>query len=287
MTTRKDLRAMVEPRQGPEKPDGFSRFSSLIERSLKLAVAFVAIAYVFGIVVLNVHLSRYGYHSLGLLQLDYVVAGLWSLFPVILTCLLIFIYFYFRFESSLFDGSQSKTNVSVEQKLTQLIAAGVACLLTVLFIFWYFEIDFAWSWVVAGLVGFFITAGIVVFPIGIAAEENRKDRILLAVMLIWCLIFLPFYLVYFGRNVYQTIPDTSGGGKGTKAVLVAKDAAAQSLLEAVGARFAENRKSAPVRLIRSTDKEMIIALESPPENQPGMKGVRLDAGLVSAILYGR
>ena len=112
----------------------------------------------------------------------------------------------------------------------------------------------------------------------IAGDTEEKHRFLLGVMLIWCVVVLPFYLIFFGRFVYQTIPDVWGGGGGTEVVLVAKDDASRTLIESVGVQFVDVRKSMPARLIWATEKEIVIV----PAQQT--RGIKLDKQASKSIV---
>lgn len=265
-----------------EKPTALGKFAASIEQIFKIATALVALTYVFGVVVLNIHLGRYGYHSLGLLQLDYVAAGFWSLAPITMAGLLVFIVFYVFAESYLFMEKDNSKHTDWSDKIKNILVALILWGLIVFLIFWLLGVNLTWHWLVAGIIGFFVGAGLVFLPIMIAEDTEEKHRILAGVMLIWCIVVLPFYLIHFGRFVYQTIPDVWGGGRGTEVVLIAKDDGSRVLIESVGVQFVDARKSVPVRLIWATEKEIVIV---PAQQQLG--GVKLDNSLVIAVVYSK
>lgn len=272
---------MSSPDEDKEKKTALGTLSSALEQIVKIAAALTGLAYVFGLVVLSVHLERYGHHSLGLLELDYVVVGLWSLSPIALAALLIFTLAYFFKAPYLFQEEGNGKRKDWADRLTTVFAAVLVWLLLVFLFFHLLDVTFRWAWLGAMALGYLVGVGIGLLPLAIAGAQGTRERLLLGAILTWSLVLLPVYLFFFGRSVYGTIPDVWGGGKPAEVVLVAKDEDSRKLIESVGVPFADARKSQPVKLIQETEKELLIL----PAGRTG--GVKLDSSLVAAVLYGR
>src|SRR6476659_3656400 len=56
----------------------------LIEIVGKIVLGTLALCYGLGFVIVNVHYGSYGFYSAGLFRLNYIVAGVWALIPVVL-----------------------------------------------------------------------------------------------------------------------------------------------------------------------------------------------------------
>jgi hypothetical protein len=263
--------------ESKETKGEFQLLAGTIEQPLKIAGALVAMAYVFGLVVLNVHLGRFGYHSLGLLQLDYVAAGLWSLCPIALAGSLGFSVYFSVFQEYLFRNKR-KEKSRMEKSLDYF--AGILIWIVLFGLFLYcFDIQFHWIWLLAMLLGLLVGPWLVIGSVQIFTAEEGRERQLATALLIWALILLPFYLVFCGRYLYERVPDKWGGGEAAEVVLIPKDDAARTLIESLGVQFSDAKRSAPVKLILATEKELLIV----PTQQS--RGVNLARDLVVAIVY--
>jgi hypothetical protein len=264
-----------------EKKTALGRLSLALEQIVKIAAALTGLAYLFGLVVLSVHLGRYGHNSLGLLEIDYVVVGIWSLSPIALAALLAFLFGYFYLEPSLFQESGDGKRPARRDVFTAFVVPLIVWIVFVSLFFNLLDVTFRWAWVGAMALGLFVGAGIGILPLAIAGAKEMKERLLLGAGLIWAIVVLPLYLFFFGRSLYGTIPDVWGGGKLAEVVLVAKDENSRKLIESVGVPFADARKSRPVKLILETKEEIVVL----PARRT--RGVKLDSDLVVAVLYGR
>lgn len=265
------------------KQTALGKLAGSLENIIKIVGALVALSYVFGLVVLNVHLGQYGYYSLGLLQLDYIAAGLWALSPVALIYFLIFAVVFTITQDFLFqdkDSGQPQPK-SIVDKITLVFAGLIIGGGLILLFFYCLDISFRKLWLLALGLGFFVGAGLGLMPILMATTKESRERILVGAVLIWMLVLIPFYLLFFGRYIYETIPNKWGGGQMAEVVLVAKDDAARALIESAGVQFTDARKSVPVKLILATEKELLI---TPTEQSRGLK---LNHELVVAIIFSK
>lgn len=304
---------MADSDESKEKPTAFGKFAASVERLLKLGTALVAIIYLFGIVVLNVHLGRFGYHSLGLLQLEYIAAGVWSFAPIIMMSLLAFIGFYFYYFPTLVedasaedenkasgDTTTAEKNEAIPpesndkknnkpsakpDKIPIFIAIFIVWIGIIALCFWAMSIEFTWIWLGLGVMGLFLLVGISLMSFAIADKSiEAKGRLIIGTVLAWLIIALPFYLVLFGRFIYPTIPDVWGGGKAAEVVLIAKDDDSKAIIESAGIQFVDAKKSVPLKSVWATEKEIVIL---PPQEGQAMKGIKLDKDLASIILYSK
>ena len=60
------------------------KLKDLIEILGKVAIGLIALGYAVGLVVINIHLNKYGIHSMSLFRLNYISAGMWALMPMLL-----------------------------------------------------------------------------------------------------------------------------------------------------------------------------------------------------------
>lgn len=261
------------------KQTALGQLAGSLEHIVKIGGALVALSYVFGLVVLNVHLGRYGYFTLGLLQLDYIAAGLWALSPVALIYFLIFAVVFTVTQDFLFQDKDQPQPNSVLNKITLWVSGLFIGIVLIIIFFYYMDISFRKLWLLAMGFGFFVGAGLGLTPILIATTKESRERILAGAMLIWMLVLVPFYLLFFGRYIYETIPSKWGGGQMAEVILVAKDDNARTLMESGGVQFTDARKSVPVKLILATEKELLIT------SSQQSRGLKLNHELVVAIIF--
>lgn len=111
------------------------KFRETIEMVGKMTLAGAALCYAFGLVVVNVYLSKFGVYSVDLFRLHYVTAGIWALLDLTLPALLILIfigivvhwnqklrkYLNFKFKLSLpLVDNQSRLFEELEKKPTSI-----------------------------------------------------------------------------------------------------------------------------------------------------------------------
>lgn len=256
----------------------------------KVIVGIGAAAYVLGIIVVNLHLGRYGYHSLGLLEAAFVAAGLWALAPIVMALTLVMSILFMFTEAKLFARAEASklatpenpqpppTPLSFWDKISTLLMGVIAWLAFAGFLIYLLDVRWTWWWLAAMGLGCLSVGGILLVPAMIGRPSVRGDTLGLASLLaVYCML-LPFYLILFARHVYHTIPPDLGGGGGQQVVLVAKDEKAQTLLIAVGIRFDKEFRSLPQTLLLATDNDLLLSPDASPV-------VRIDSELIAAVVY--
>jgi cytidine deaminase len=228
--------------------------------------------YLIGFVVVNTHLSRFGYYSVSLLSAQYLVAGVWALAPVVLGWFLVF---YTLKDEVLPNNSTAITWV--------LLPLGVAVSLLALALFsdWFVGLSLPVRGVILAVVGFFMSLPTVAFFWWLRSRQSPTRQWMPLAVLLACIsgLFLFVYVARFSRILYGDIPGTQGGGKPRLVRLVVKNEAKADLM-AVGVRFLDGLPtSEPLRLLVATDKEYIFVMGK------GDSSVSVRSDIVQAIVY--
>ena len=188
-----------------------------IEPYTKLILGFTASCYAIGIFVVNIFYGKYGFYSLSLFRISYVIAGFWAIL------VLAFIYLFFRLLSNSLRHTFGKDKRKKEW---------IRFLLLLAFIFgvmvWIptiiakdLEINIGWNWFFVASTG----------CIGLAyLSKQIKD-----IFTNWSIItsdseaifnvlfgvsLLVGYLVSFSASLFPDIPANIGGGRPQQVQLV-------------------------------------------------------------------
>lgn len=281
-----ESRAHPDPHQ-PAEPT----WLAVMTTAGKVILGFGTAAYVLGIIVVNLHLGRYGYHSLGLLEASFVAAGWWAFAPIVLAMMLILSIKFMFWEAKLFARAEaaklatpanpqpSAAPLSSWHQLFVCLEGVIAWLLFLVFLVYLLDIRWTWFWLAAMGLGCLSVGGILLVPTMIGRQSVKGDTLALISQLGVSCMVLPFYLILFARQVYPTIPPELGGGGGRQVVLVAKDEKAQAHLMSVGVRFDKDQfRSLPQTLLLVTEKDLLLLPEALP-------AVRVESDLVAAVVY--
>src|SRR5207253_3041233 len=96
----------------------------ILELASKAVVGFAGLCYILGLIVVTIHLRRYGLNSLTLSQLHYVTAGVWVLLPIVASALfVIFGMFVIKSQEERWAGK------SKSQKAPDIIGGGVGVII--------------------------------------------------------------------------------------------------------------------------------------------------------------
>jgi hypothetical protein len=266
-----------------------STMKDTLEIIAKILVLAAGICYVVGLLVVNIHLSQYGFYSLSLLQLNYVTAGVWALLPMFLPIFVAISFatqFYEKFED-VSDSQDKKKSLSMKAKMFRIGAAvfvAVACIYTLIGMFVEaLGLKATWSWILVGaagaLAGFFMFAA--AFYKKFKSVTTVKDYVNYFQMIFIAIIGLVAYTGYFARSLYKEIPASVGGGRPHQVRLVVeKDN--KPYLESAGLLFSEDpNKSDPAQLILSTDKEYILKT-----NQTA-QAISIPSNVVKVVVFER
>jgi hypothetical protein len=311
-----------------------NQLSTTIENLLKIATALAVFSYVFGVIVSTIHLGRFGYSSLGLLQISYVVTGIWLFIPTVLLLVAIAPFPLLSIDS-LNQSSRNKILYIFLSAIGFLATYAVVIFLLLIMLNSKLETYSFFGWLLVGFIGSFIfvtTCGVflsisktksnkVLLPSRIEKIVNLKNDISPSLIFMVYILAFPLYLALFTSIIYPAIPAVIGGGGEIKAVLIAKDDESKSLIESAGIEFNslessdskkgdsqkddskknnlrkidtlesddlekddsqknDLRKTVPLKIILSTEKEILVA----SDNQE-VKGIKLDASLVAGIIY--
>jgi hypothetical protein len=264
-----------------EAKSGTESMKNTLEVFGKIVIGLVGLCYVLGLIVVTLHLRRYGLNSLDLPQLHYVMAGVWAMLPILLTVLLVVLAIYF------FQVDIETTPGATRWKRIWSVLSAV---LSVLFIFYmllgYFGsslgLTFGWkSWVWIPLLGtlavFVLAAPVFMFTRSETYSSVGSISLNLGVMVIGILLGLA-YLVAFANKTYQSIPWSTGGGRPSRVQLIV-DSEAQAYVEAGGIKFSSTaNKTDSISLLLTTEKEYVVV-------NPEGTAVSIPADLIKAVIY--
>lgn len=213
-----ESRAHPDPHQ-PAEPT----WLAVMTTAGKVILGFGTAAYVLGIIVVNLHLGRYGYHSLGLLEASFVAAGWWAFAPIVLAMMLILSIKFMFWEAKLFARAEaaklatpanpqpSAAPLSSWHQLFVCLEGVIAWLLFLVFLVYLLDIRWTWFWLAAMGLGCLSVGGILLVPTMIGRQSVKGDTLALISQLGVSCMVLPFYLILFARQVYPTIPPELGG----------------------------------------------------------------------------
>ena len=248
----------------------------------KLIFGLAGLCYVLGVVVVTIHLRRYGVNSLDLPQLHYVTAGVWVVLPV--AAILIFLIFAIFLATTQVENLRRKSS-SVD-KLGLFLGTGMAVIAVVTFFWRNVGIEFSWTNVVwIPLMGMFATVMILAGAVaskGITRSSPIGETLQPMGALIGGLILFAAYVLLFATHTYQAIPWATGGGRASQVRLfMAADSRpyVQGLKLTLAAQpQTELVETDSIKLLLTTDKLFVVL------NADG-KAVSVPADLVKGIAY--
>jgi hypothetical protein len=264
-------------------------FSTMLQTSGKLIVGIAGFFYVTGLLVVTIHLGRYGLNSLILSQLHYVMAGVWAMMPILFASFLAIAAAQLAVEE--ISKPEQKTDEKAGRlrklfsKRNRRIAssvfyglAGVSILLYVVVKNLGVKIGLSWLIVLpaGAIVAFFLLGlGYRLLNPGRFEAEGSLAHVNYAV---GTLLFFLLYIILFTYLSYRDIPWSTGGG-GSSRIQMVVTTEARSQLENVGIPFSAGQdRSNSLQLLLATDKEYIII------NQSG-KAVSVPADSVKSVIY--
>jgi hypothetical protein len=257
------------------------RIREILEMGGKALILIAGSCYVIGLIVVNIHLSQYGFYSLSLLQLNYITAGIWALLPILLVVfIIVYIVDTFFTEWEREQPSTLKWKTVVVGIGIIFAGTGVFGLLSMLARA--LGLTFGWNWVLVSGAGagaaFFlmITVFTIASPKSFSTVKATFNT--LQIIFLTAVIFIA-YVAYFARALYKELPGALGGGRPHLIRLVVEPEA-KPFLENAGLQFPnEPNKTEPLELIVSTDKEYVL-LSNPSKN-----AVSVPNGLVKAVIF--
>ena len=238
---------------------GKASIKEILELVSKALIGFAGLCYVLGLIVVTIHLRRYGLNSLTLSQLHYVTAGVWVLLPIVAMILIII------FAKFVIDAQEERwAGKSNRQKAWDIsfpiVAVIVVSYVAVKFLGEPFGIQLSLiNWVAIPALGALASACVVMaITVVINNINNRNLRFTGLAVAVFGLVLFMVYVVLFSGRTYQEIPWATGGGRPSQVeFVVAGDA--KPYLESVGIKFSSGQsRSESLKLLLATEKEYVI-----------------------------
>ncbi len=250
----------------------------------KLSLAILGIIYLFGFLVVMFNLSQYGVSPVGLLRIQYLVAGVWSLTPIFISYMVIVaIYWFISPHLNKPDKRETRLNRFFDYYI--MIYATLSFVFVLLIILFFFFSLFLPD---LGIKGSFYFIGqnwnmvmivssfsmIIGFLVKVAWEQlhfllyhdYQKDsqhhrRVIAGILFSLCstFLFIIAYMAYFSLNVYSKIPHGVGGGRPLLVQFLLNEGEDMKHLPIVADE--SGKKSIPYRLVLRTDKMYVIAVD--------------------------
>lgn len=212
-----------------------------LERFAKIIALFTTVAYFTGLWVVNLYLQQFGGSWLGLLEKQYLFAGVWALMPFVIGAYVAYV--SFMLARAHFGADQFRRKPWLPA--TIVTVASVILLVTISFILsplhipftdWYLEILIA-----GNVVNAIIYRQFYARPTSVLSDENQRSPESIernarqtANNVVAGLCLLLSFLAFtgnFGENTYGKIPARWGGGQPMKAKLVLKPDVHKSMRE--------------------------------------------------------
>jgi hypothetical protein len=270
--------------------DGLKSFAEVVG---KLSLGALGVCYALGLIVLNVHFSRYGVYSLSLFQVNYITAGIWALLPVVapwvlgLFSLWVLLHFRWKFTKRFYRYFSLPLELRPERERAKqqgsiLMWVGLAACFPVLM--WRSGIDFRpWLGVLAvGAVWGFLL--VLMTLIALDRKKQRKKPVIMLVA-VTVTLALVIYATIFGGEAYGTIPAHLGGGApGQVYFIVEPDVNVKTFFKNMGIHFqGESNRTEAVRLLLVTEGEYIIL--TPEASEAGGRALSIRRDYVKALLF--
>jgi hypothetical protein len=243
-------------------PSEFGLFESL---SKVVAVA-LALLYLLGFFVVASYLSRYGVASFSVLQIEYLIAGVWALGPPVLFASLVFV--ERRFDERAAPERSGKFNwrrFSISM-VTQSLPSSLFLVLLALIP----NVSDSMTWGIGGRLFLFFWTMVTCaqlfwasHQVETARETWWKNRSHAAPFYLALLLMIVLsYCLWFSARIYPLIPFPLGGGK---PLTVAFFEGEKKMPEEIQRLDPSAKRSIPYKLLMATDKYFIVVSPSDKE----------------------
>jgi hypothetical protein len=248
----------------------------------KLFVGLVASSYLLGLLIVNLYFSQYGFYSLSLFRLNYVIAGLWAIASVFLS--------YFLLELILIALALVLTRtIPLRERISTALAyIGGAFLFTyaVYVVVAVFGVLMTWNWLLYSSVGAMSILGVKRnLRDFLPRYDDLKFKASAAAGTAVAVLFFVLFVLGFAKDLYGRIPASSGGGESQLVQIVLKPEY-QKQFQSLGL-FRSNDTipsyscmSDTLALLLSADVDLVFLLP-----HKGNRSVQLQREMVSAIVY--
>jgi hypothetical protein len=248
----------------------------VVENITKSVLSIGAIIYAWGFLVISIYLSQYHISSLNLLRVQYILAGIWIVIPILLFSILA-IWFTAAFYKEFFTKAEEQKD---KKKRWFLDFIWKIIIVVMLISGYYFIVSDFLKWIAPTFTsGIFVLNGfdllkVAGFCLGIAIflgitwnfiNGSRKYPEKKAPYLLWGVLFAIFtttialgYTVYFSLYLYPKIPSILGGGQPQNVkIMIGHGDDYESLRKALN--FDNNQElSSTLKLITTTDEIYLI-----------------------------
>ena len=244
----------------PDPASGLSRLESLS----KLFAIALGVLYLLGFLVVASYLSRYGVASFAVLQLQYLIAGIWALGPPVLLGSLVFIERRFSERAAPEIGGRFNWRRFIISLVTSLsglllvllalvpnvagsITWGVGIRLGLFFWVMFSSAQMLWiSWQVE--------------PQTETWWANRSHAAPFYLALLFMTVF--GYSLWFSARIYPVIPFSMGGGRPLTVAFFEGD---RKFPDEIRRAEQPSKRSIPYRLLVATDRYFVVV--SPSDNE--------------------
>jgi hypothetical protein len=268
----------------------FSSGREAVELVSKIGIGVIGVAYVVGLLIMNMHVRGYGLSYLGFLQIEYIMVGFLWLF---LVSWVFFAagYLLKKCGELLSKRKQMRLRELVFQAVFLLVPAfgiisGTRLVLSLLSEKGDLPFTIKGHWKSLGILFFTVASiwSVMSFTSRIVREKDKgtnkwHNAFYILQLLFWILLPLRMY----ATSVYPTLSPAFGGGKARRVALVIK-ADQLEAAEASGLKFSHGRTTEPVELIFEAPDFFLIR---PPDGFADLKvkAVRLRKDVMDAAFY--
>lgn len=268
----------------------------MIDRIEKYPVLLAGFCYVLGLFVVTTYLNKYNVAmSVSLFRVNYLMAGIWALIPLLLTfittALIVFLRSLSNPRTSLLillpssmhpehleqyekDYHKAKIFLTVFRCLGFIVPAAI-----ILHIEWN---RFEW-WIIFFVAFFFVMECIYLIDHLDSSRSKPGPTFNVYLAILSCLVVLLVYLLQFARHGYQYIPANIGGGKPmTVRLSIKPDEHNIRHIKGMGVPITKgNIITDPCKLIYTTDDEYIILVGSDGKEH----AVTIRRGITNGVIY--
>ena len=232
---------------------------SVIESSAKLFVVALGLLYFLGFLVVSSHLGRYGVSCSSVLQLQYLIAGIWALAPPVLLASLAFA--QRRFDEGTTPEVKGEFNWRrfAISTATSFVPSSLFFILLLLIP----HVKQTMTWGTLGRLYLFFLAMVYCaqfYWMSRRADARRETwwmnrRHAAPIYLASLLMIVLYYTLWFSVRIYPMIPFTFGGGK---PLTVAFFEGEKTMPDEIQKADRSAKRSVPYKLLLATDKSFVV-----------------------------
>jgi hypothetical protein len=252
----------------------------LIEHLSKAFAVALGLLYLLGFLVVALHLAKYGVSSFSVLQLQYLIAGIWLLGPLAFQGCITLI--SRRFEERAAPEVLGKFNW--RRTLISLLFTGIP---SVIFLSLMIGIPTIAHSITGGviwqLLAFYIAMMVLAQIFWMSVRTEMKQETWLnnrshaaPFYFVTLLIIVMWYAVWFSSRIYPLIPFSLGGGKQLTVVFIEGE---KILPNEIQKPDRSAKRSIPYKLLLATDKYYVVVSPVPKE-----KSVEVSRDAVAGII---